>query len=208
MAWTPLYLLRKDIMTINNWLNEEIEIAFLISDGKKKWKAVEKHNILEDLNKDLTAKDLRMVEYYLWHIPSGPLPYLDLNKNNVGSNDDNCDGIIPNPWLGWTEIRSGVNDLVPYFGAGHPGVIKLEIKITDSGEIPMSGFEWIGNHYKIIGNGADKSTEKFWNKLKRFIKKESQQIPRANRPESKKEIYAFNSAHLEIIEGRPCSPNP
>ncbi|WP_207435753.1 hypothetical protein [Sabulibacter ruber] len=114
---------------------------------------------------------------------------------------------ISDPWVGWTEIRPGANTTIPYFGASHPGVIHLQIKITDEGEIPISNFGWIGNHYKIIGNGADKTTEKFWNKLKRMAKKEATHIQRCNDSNGKKEIFAFPAAYKEIDNKRLCSLN-
>ncbi len=72
----------------------------------------------------------------------------------------------------------------------------------------MSNFGWIGNHYKIVGNGAEQTTKKFWNKLRRIAKKIGTQIPRSNDPEGKKEVFAFPTAYEEIKNGRPCSLNP
>ncbi|HYG50877.1 MAG TPA: hypothetical protein VD905_08230 [Flavobacteriales bacterium] len=217
MAWTPMYLLREDIAFLNDWLNQEEEIAFLISQGHKKWIARKQHDILTDIGTqkfddgyDFVILDF--VEYNLWHISSGPLPLLESNSGGVklkfNKKDWNDDGKITDPWSGWTEIRTGANSRIPYFGAGHPGIIHLEIKTSDNGEIPMSSFGWIGNHYKIIGNGADQTTEKFWNKLKRMVKKIGIQIPRGNLTEGKKEIYAFPTAFKEIQNGRQCSLNP
>jgi len=75
-------------------------------------------------------------------------------------------------------------------------------------EVRMSNFGWIGNHYKIISNGAEKMTEKFWDKLRRMAKKAATQISRSNDPNGKKEVYAFPTAYNEIQNGRPCSLNP
>ena len=217
MAWTPMYLLREDVAFLNDWLNQEDEIAFLTSQGEKKWIATKQHNIIGDIGTQKIGQSHdfvipNFVEYNLWHVPSGPLPLLESNTGGVklkfGNDDWNNEGKISNPWSGWTEIRTGANSRIPYFGAGHPGVIHLGIKISDSEEIPMSSFGWIGNHYKIIGNAADQTTEKFWNKLKRMVKKIGTQIPRSNSPEGKKEIYAFPAAYKEIQNGRLCSLNP
>lgn len=192
-----MYLAQQDVELLNKSLNQEEELAFLISNGERKWIAKKEHDINADLDTQLSG--LGYAEYNLWHVPSGSLPLLNVYSD--------ASTHILNPWAGWTEVRTGANPTVPYFGAGHPGVIHLEIKITDTGEIPLSNFGWIGNHYRIIGNGADKTTEKFWNKLKHIIKKEAKQIPRCNDINGKKEIYAFPAAFEEIKNGRLCSLN-
>jgi hypothetical protein len=228
MAWIPMYLLDKDVEFLNDWLNQEEEIAFLISIGRRQWIAKKEHAILPDIGKQIweheeaeyevwgnDKPDLSIpnfVEYQLWHIPSGALPLLDANKGGVKlklkKEDWENEGKVDNPWLGWTEIRTGANPRIPYFGAGHPGVIHLELNLPHDNEIRMSNFGWIGNRYKIIGSAADQSTERFWNKLRRMAKKIGTQIPRSNDPNGKKEIFAFPTAYEEIRNGRPCSLNP
>jgi hypothetical protein len=207
MAWTPMYLLSEDVAILNDWLNQEDEIAFLVSNGKNKWIATKQHDIMGDIEKQKFGKT-NFAEYKLWHVPSGPLP-LSWTRGVIKSKQHSEDDVkISNPWAGWTEIMIGANSRVPYFGAGHPGVISLVIKISNDGEIPMSSFGWIGNHYKIIGNAADPTTEMFWNKLKRMVKKIGTHIPRSNSAGGKKEIYAFPVAYKEIQNGRQCSLNP
>lgn len=208
MAWTPMYLEKEDVEILNTWLNENEEIAFLVSNGSGKWIAKKQLDIfaeseLQMAEVRLIAEDLEIqtpysFQYNLWHIPSGKLPLIDTSINRF----------IDDPWSGWTEIRAGANRGVPYFGAGHVGIISLNIHLAyNNGAIPISHFGWIGNHYKVIGNGAEKSTELFWNKLKRMVKKVAVQIPRCNRLETKKEVFAFPSAYSEISNGRPCSSN-
>ena len=211
MAWTPMYLMKEDIAYLNDWLNQENEIAFLVSNGQNKWIAKEKHDIISDLGAQKTDYGPstiipNFVEFNLWHVPSGSLPLLESKLTEI--KNLNYNGKITDPWSGWTEKRPGANPRIPYFGAGHPGVIHLEIRISENEEIPMSCFGWIGNYYKIIGNGADPSTEKFWNKLKRMIKKTGILIPRANDTDWKKEIYALPNAYSEIKNGKKCSMNP
>lgn len=205
MAWTPLYLEANDVNLLNNWLNDNEEIAFLVANGTGKWIAKMRHNILADNGTQtlgIKGTDFlvpNFIEYNLWHIPSGQLPLLG---------DSTPDSFIDDPWIGWTEIRQGANRNKPYFGVGHTGIISLNIRLADKKDaIPMSDFQWIGNHYKMIGYGADKSTELFWNKLRRMLKKTTTQIPRCNDLERKREIFTFPSAHIEIINGRPCSLN-
>lgn len=228
MAWLPMYLLQTDVELINDWLNQEEDIAFLVSNGGKKWIAKKQHDVISDIgtqlignvetayfNYSITPEDLEKMkkttmpnfaEYYLWHIPSGPLPCLNQNPTKIKftKQDHNDEAVIADPWAGWIEQRTGANSRIPYFGPGHPGVIHLEIKLPASDIIPMSYFGWIGNHYKIIGSGADKSTEKFWNKLRRMTKKVATHIPISNNLNRKKEAYAFPAAYEEILKGRPC----
>lgn len=211
MAWTPMYLMKEDIACLNDWLNQENEIAFLISNGQNKWIAKERHNIISDLGTQNIEHEYssvipNFVEFNLWHVPSGSLPLLESELTETTNSSDN--GKILDPWTGWTEKRTGANSRIPYFGAGHPGIIHLEIKISENEEIPMSCFGWIGNYYKIIGNAADPTTEQFWNKLKRMIKKTGILIPRANDTKRKNEIYAFPNAYREIKNGKKCSLNP
>ncbi len=217
MAWLPMYLLAEDAVILNDWLNQEEEIAFLVSNRQKKWIAKKEHNITADIGTQKFGDGYDFVipnyaEYNLWHIPSGGLPLLNANTDGVKLKLDKEDweeeNKIENPWLGWTEMRTGINSRVPYFGAGHPGVMHLKINLAHDPEIRMSSFGWIGNHYKIIGNGANELTEKFWGKLKRRCKKIATQIPRCNHPTAKKEIFAFPAAYAAIKDGTPCSLNP
>jgi len=207
-----MYLLRDDVALLNNWLNQEDEIAFLVSRGRKKWIATKQHNILGEIGIPTFGQDNDLeitsysAQYNLWHIPSGPLPLLADNLS-VSKEGWQYDSEIFDPWAGWTELRTGANTRVPYFGPGHKGIINLDIRISNNGEIPMSHFQWIGNHYRRIGHATDETTDKFWAKLKRMVKKVSTQIPRKNATEWKKEIYAFPSAYKEIQTGRQCSLN-
>ncbi|MGI4763013.1 MAG: hypothetical protein ACRYF0_20035 [Janthinobacterium lividum] len=204
MAWIAMYLLPSDTELLNDWLNREIEIAFLVANGPASWIAQNTRIISRDIGTQVAMRGHSFLrpnyaEYNLWHVPSGPLPLLTHGLT---------DGIIEDPWHGWTELRGGQNPRIPYFGAGHPGVIHLELKFYQGEEIPMSNFGWIGNHYRLIGSAADKSTEAFWKKLRSVIKKMATQIPRANYAGGKNEIFTFPAAYQEIKNGCPCAINP
>lgn len=211
MGWLPLYLVYEDVEFLNDWLNQEEEIAFLVSNGPSKWIAKKQHDIIADLQQQKLDGYIHgnYLNYRLWHIPSGPLPLFGSGNGKLRFHKEDWDeNNIKDPWAGWTELQAGADSSVPYFGAGHPGIIRLKIHLShDKKEIPMSDFQWIGNHYKIIGSAADKSTEKFWNRLRRMTKKIGTHIPRGNRQEGKNEIYAFPSAYKEIQEKRTCSTN-
>lgn len=191
MPWLPLYLNKTDLETLISWLNAETEIAYIVSDGPKKWKAV--HGLP-------TPVDGR---HCLWHTESGPLPLLRKLLP---------DGEIHDPWSGWKEARTGANSSCPYFGAGHPGVYWLNAHTDskrESGALGMSSFEWIGNRYRAIGHGAPEVARKWWGRLGRWAKKQAMRIPREGPCEGPHpEIWAFPSALAEIKDGRPRAPNP
>jgi hypothetical protein len=219
-----MYLLEPDVEFLNDWLNAEEEIAFLVSNGPGHWIAKKEHAILPDIGTQTIGRGLYsnippemaaeikipgFVEYALWHIPSGRLPLLTDGpvKLKFKKEDWETKDTVGDPWRGWKELRSGANPRVPYFG-DTTSVLHLKIQLPLAEVISMSGFGWIGNYNSIIGNRAVPSTEKFWSRLRRMAKKVAVHIPRANRNDIKKEIYAFPSAYSAIRSGRLCAIDP
>jgi hypothetical protein len=193
MPWLPIYADRDDFTKILGWLNDSDELAFIVSCGPRRWKAVERIDALTSHR------------HCLWHVPSGPLPLLHPHPSQEVS-------LVPDPWTGWEELRTGANSSTPYFGAGHPGVIWLNhrpVSILSSGGIGLSSYEWIGNHYRMIGNAAQPVTELFWKMLRKWTQKQSKKIPREGEldgPHS--EIFAFPSAVHAFQSGTPRDNNP
>jgi hypothetical protein len=191
MPWLPLYATREDLGWLLSQLSDEPEMAFLVSAGDKRWIAVKRAEFQSDCR------------FCLWHIPSGPLPLL--------REKGKCDSVITDPWSGWTEEKTGADPSSPYFGAGHVGIIWLNAR---SGEkkrnaIGLSSFEWIGNHYRIIGQPAPVVTEKFWKKLGRLIKKQAIRIPRSGPWDGPNpEIWAMPEALKKIVMGVERDANP
>lgn len=73
----------------------------------------------------------------------------------------------------------------------------------------MSGFSWIGNHYRLTGSAAQPTTEKYWNRLCRQLKKDARRIPRQGALDGPKpEIWALKDALQQIHSGRPRDINP
>ena len=112
MAWIPMYLLDKDVEFLNDWLNQEEEIAFLVSNGHKRWIAKKEHNVSADIGTQLIGDGYALgmpnyVEYYLWHIPSGQLPLLGDSGGTatlkLTREHWEKDGKVIDPWSGWTE---------------------------------------------------------------------------------------------------------
>lgn len=192
MPWLPIYASESDMRDVFSLLNSAEEISFLIGDGPGKWIASKKQDY---------AGDSR---YCIWHIPSGSLPLLRQNGQD--------NGIVPDPWRGWHEELQGADPTTPFFGAGHPGIIWLNARVHSKRKkdgIGLSSFEWIGNHYRTIGNGALETTEKFWKKLGRMIKRGASRIPRNGSWDGPRaEIWALSEALSKIQQGTERDENP
>ena len=75
--------------------------------------------------------------------------------------------------------------------------------------VGLSSFEWIGNHFRLIGQPADPSTEAFWRTLRRWVQKSARKVPRTgplNGPGA--EIFAFPSALEAFRSGAGRDVNP
>src|ERR1700683_2356509 len=107
-----------DARTLLTWLTNSSEIGFLVSHGARRWKAVREISVPPDYPLNV------------WPVPSGPLPLLSERRGNPSEQ-------INSPWEGWFERRPGADARLPYFGAGHPGVLTvtfcLEIKRARDG---------------------------------------------------------------------------
>jgi len=193
MPWLPMYLVSQDAPPLLALLNEDPDLAFLVTAGAGRWIA---HSRVPDLSLGRTA---------LWNVPSGPLPLL-------GTTASDADEVVADPWAGWTENRKGADPAVPYFGAGHPGVIwsnlRIQARDVDS-TCGLSSFEWIGNRYAGIGSAATTRTERWWKSLRGRVRKITHRVPRARLDSSSPpEIYAFRSAYELMMNGRNADNNP
>lgn len=181
MAWLPMYMDNQDIAEVLSHLNDDGQMAFIVSSGNGGWRAV------------ASLSELRPGRHCLWHVPSGPLPLFRGAATEPG--------LVVNPFAGWVEEKPGADPAEPYFGAGHPGVIWLNFRATTTqplsgqSEIGLSSFEWIGNHYKAVGSAAKPATEAYWNALRRWVKKKAVKVPRGGIAQSTPpEIWAFPEA--------------
>ena len=186
-----MYLAQDDAPSLITLLGEDV--AFIVRDGERRWRATLDH-----------AHPIG-TRTALWHVPSGPLPLLRSSPNLP-------DAEVLNPWAGWTEERTGADATTPYFGAGHPGVFWLNLRIQSrqTGYVcGLSSFEWIGNRYSIIGSPAPVVTAKRWAKLKRQIGRIAKKVPRGGRTErTPPEIWAFASADAQLGAHGRADANP
>ena len=165
-----------DFTAILAYLNDHPDIAFIVADGPGRWRAV---RTLDRIDIDRIA---------LWHIPSGPLPLPQSDHRQP-------DQPIQDPWRGWNELRAGADGRYPWFGPGHPGVFWLQHNPKGPGTshgVGISLFEWIGDHYSVIGRPASPATEKFWTDLRRWLTRQT--MPRGSAGDSR----AFPSAMAKI----------
>jgi len=192
MPWIPMYLAADDAAPLSAMLNADQEIAFIVADGPKRWKAI------------VGLSTLPVGRIGIWHVPSGPLPLLAPGRKD--------DGQVRNPFSGWNELRTGADPTTPYFGPGHPGVIWLNLRLHPkerNSACGMSSFEWIGNHYRPIGNPATKATELWWSSMRRRIQRIAEKVPRQTLSStSRPEIFAFPAALLLLKAGKLFDANP
>lgn len=190
LPWLPIYISKDDLTLISSWLSADEDISLITSTGAGKWKATHHFEISK------TGK------YCLYHRGCGPLPLLSKTKNEA-------DSLILDPFNGWKELRSGADSDLPYFGPGVPSLFWFNVRLDENNTIGLSSFEWIGDHYSIIGNSAPVLSKKWWGKLKRWTKKHADKIPRGGLDEQKKsEIWTFKFALEEIELGTACAINP
>ena len=187
-----MYLLAEDVPSLLGLLNTDDNIAFLVSDGPNRW--IARRELIH----------LPAGRKSLWHIPSGPLPLLyPKPSNQVGS--------ISNPFSGWVEQQPGADRSTPYF-ADHPGALWLNLNLQgrDTGSIcGLSSFEWIGNHYAVIGRPAPPQTVRWWKAFQARVRKRTRRVPRGALGRTERlEIFAFPAAYRELEAGGNADDNP
>jgi hypothetical protein len=193
MPWLPLYIDEIDAADLSGDLNFDPEIAFIIPDGPGRWvarRAVER------------CADGR---FCLWHMPSGPLPLFRGAEHPLGT--------VSDPWAGWTEVKGGADPSVPFFGPDDQGIIWWTVRTCSTrvdGGIGLSSFEWIGNHFRLLGHAAAPETEAWWGRLrKRVRRRKARRIPRSGPADGPRpEIWALPSALSKIVAGVPRDDNP
>ncbi len=183
MPWLPMYLVKDDLDYLSAWLSSEADIAIIVSVGKGKWQAKNDINLRND------------GRYCLFHKSCGPLPLL--TEKSDGEDEEVLD-----PFAGWKENRAGADSSTPYFGAGHPAIFWLNVRMNKNNIIGMSSFEWIGNHYSAIDIPAPDRAKKWWGRLSRWVKKNTTKIPRNGPVDGDSaEIWTFSCALREINSG-------
>jgi hypothetical protein len=170
----------------------------LVDDGyRQRWKAVR------------TVDGLKDGPHSLWHVPAGPLPLLSAGGS---------DGVISDPWAGWTEQEPGADPATPYFGPGHPAEFRLEVwtrhrpySDEERATLPTlishwdgkqdllvaSGFQWIGGHYRP----PPPQTNRWWNRLKAWLGRSASRLG-----DRRQTLWAFPSALQKLKGGMAYEP--
>lgn len=195
MPSIPFYADDSDFLGIVEYLNADDDIAFIVSAGPKSWKAVSKvnfHHLQEKIQ--------------LWHIAGGPLPLVDQSRQGK---------TIKDPFSGWEDPSPSDLDhrRTPYFGPGCPVIFELVISAEgkrDNNAIGISTLGWIGNHYSKIGNPAPESTKEVWERLRKWISKNSKKKITRSGPldQGTKDVYAFSGAYEKFLGGMAREENP
>ena len=175
-----------DFRTVLAYLNDHPEVAFIVADGPGRWRAVQ---ALEQLDIDRIA---------LWHIPSGALPADSGQIRPAGRTHPR-----PMARLGRTPYLA-TTAIVPTSGLAIPessGSSRVHRDPGPAHGVGISEFQWIGNHYSVIGLGAAPATERFWKNLRRWIVRQT--TSRASTGDSR----AFPSA-MARIRAAAGTPDP
>jgi hypothetical protein len=135
MSCIQLYAVEEDIKKIFDWFSQEEEIAFVVPNGKKRWKASGNHAFQGDGH------------YILWHVPSGPLPFVRANNRDV-------EDYVSDPWQGWKEEVEGGYEDIPNFGPTSVGTLELDANIVLRRQ-GSSVFETDGSILEQMGNFHD-----------------------------------------------------
>jgi hypothetical protein len=189
------YTLETELRAIVDHLDEDPEIAFVIENGARRWKAVDR------------MPRITPGHHALWHVPSGAPPLLDR------AHDEDAAPRIADPFAGWEEKLPSANAQKPFFGS-YPGIIWLHVSanaVSASPVVPMNAFDWIGDRYRSIGHGAVPSTRKWWRRLQTWIKSRSQIVPRGSlraSPPVPVDVAAFPAALAKLQSGASGEMNP
>ena len=197
MAEIILYITNSDAESIVRWINDEDDVAWIVKESQKgcryRWKAVYQINEVDE------------GEYCLWKVDAGSL------RIPTGS-IYTADAVVEDPFSGWEQTLENDTAEVPWFGAAAPetfGFTFREIGKEAENSLGRSGFHWIGNYFRVIGNGAPEESEKWWSRLKRYIKKSSTGIPWTKElGPGRTGAYAFPEAYEQLKAGRGKDINP
>ena len=183
-----MYVTREDAAWLLGVLNADDEIAFLVAAGPGRWKA---RRMVDELPAGRTMA--------LWHIPSGPLPLVGTTNSD-----------IPDPFAGWQEQVTGMDPTVPYF-ENHAGVVWLTYRpdgLSRGSACGLSSFQWIGDHYAVIGKPAPETTERWWAGLICKVEAAATLVPRKSlTAPSPPEIHAFPAALRLLNDGKTFDQN-
>jgi hypothetical protein len=111
---------------------------------------------------------------------------------------------VPDPWKGWQENVPGVERRVPYFGAGHYGIVRLDLRVFPD-RLGMTSFDWIASRY----DKAPDATVRWWRRFGRGFTKVATRVPRSGPLDGRfPEVWALPKAVQAIKDGIKRETNP
>jgi hypothetical protein len=121
----------------------------------------------------------------LWYIPAGPLRLLKADKAAP-------DGIIPDPWAGWTEERPACTPGRPDFGPASPAEIRLGLWVHK--EKMMTSQFYCGPGLR------SRQWRQWWRELEGWFGRSAAQL---QDPKGTFTVWALPSALQRLKEGAP-----
>ena len=189
------YATSKDIEIIQQWINSETQIAWIVKESefekKYTWRAVNEINKLKDGG-----------TYSIWHVNSNALVI-------PSESTDTTDVVVTDPFKSWSQTLKYENATDPWFGKITPTLFFLTF--SEKGhELPnsigRSGFGWLADRYKSLGRPAHPEAKLWWKKLQRFITKNSVSVPWGASGQYR--AYIFPDAFIQHEKGRHLDINP
>jgi hypothetical protein len=120
--------------------------------------------------------------------------------------------LIRDPFKGWKGPNRTDAENLPFLG-NSPNIIELRVQMKGkdpNGSIGMSGFGWIANRYKSIGEPAGNETINWWRRLNNWVSKKAVARIQSSGPleGTDNRIWAFPSAYDKIRSGMKRDLNP
>ena len=211
MPWLSMYLVDRDVKSLCATLNDDPEIALIVPDGPRRWRAQRPVPKLAD------------GQHALWHIPSGPIELESTRPKGKPA-------VVRDPFKGWATRAPEVEHGAPWFGPGPLGIIFLTVRrkagpasrtftpmfrgawtAPANRVIGRSDFYWVGDHFGTVSKRyrAPQVTRIWWQSLRRRVAKLAVQVPSEGPLDrGTKSIWAFPGAVERIRHGALRADNP
>jgi hypothetical protein len=184
-----------DIESIRRFINDDPDVAWII---KAKQDGCVYHWLARSTIESIAEQD-----YAIWHINSGPL---NIPSGSVGTSD----AVVADPFKGWSQTLDSELYSAPWFGGNLPGPFSFHFR--ESGKeapnsLGRSGFFWDLDRYKAIGKPAHPDAKRWWQRLRRFLTKNTTLAPWPN-ASGRISAYVFPDAKEQEKRGRHRDVNP
>jgi len=190
-----MHATKRDIGLVRDWINQSVDVAWIVkiaqSDCTYTWQAVAQVQTVEEQ------------QYALWHTTAGPI--------NIPSGKlDTADGLVLDPFEGWTQTLDHANATAPWFGANLPGPYSFhfrELGKEQPDSLARSDLYWALDRFKSIGKPAHPEAKRWWQQFRRFIERSTNKMPWPD-PAGRFHTYVFPEALEQHRAGRHLDVNP